>query len=339
MRAELIATDDPRWSSFIRGTSHDFYHLPSYVSLSARQDGAEASALLVTDGQRSMLLPLLLRAIPGSRLDATSPYGYPGPLVSGTDQPEFMNDALGTGLEMLRSSGFVSLFVRLHPILNSVPPQTSGQVVRHGSTVSIDLTAPADLLWRQMRGNHRRDISRSLDAGRRAYFDDTWSHSETFKRLYRSTMDRVSAQAHYFYADEYFDQLRSALGGSLKLCVVEADGAIIGAGLFVETCGTVQYHLSGTDSDFMHEQPTKLMFHFVREWAQDRGDTRLHLGGGVGGADDSLYRFKAGFSSDRHGFHTLRAVLDDEEYGRLVALRGDTPIAHGFFPSYRRSSP
>lgn len=339
MKAELIATDDSRWSAFIQRTTHDFYHLPGYASLSARHDLADAFALLVTDGERSMILPLLLRSIPGSRVDATSPYGYPGPLVSGTDEPEFMNEALEMGMDVLRSSGIVSLFVRLHPILNPVLPETSGQVVRHGSTVSVDLTSPSDRLWREMRDNHRRDISRAVEAGRRAYFDDAWAHFATFKRLYRSTMDRLDAQTQYRFSDAYFDQLRSALGESLRLCVVEAAGSIIGAGLFVETCGIVQYHLSGTDSAFKHEQPTKLMFHFVRGWAQDRGDTRLHLGGGVGGADDSLYRFKAGFSPDRHGFHTLRAVLDHAEYRRLDALAGETPIAQGFFPSYRRLSP
>ena len=53
---------------------------------------------------------------------------------------------------------------------------------------------------------------------------------------------------------------------------------------------------------FQRERPTKLMLHFVRTWAKDRGLRRLRLGGGVGGKEDSLYRFKAGFSTDRHAF-------------------------------------
>ena len=336
MKAELINDADPRWASFLRNSHHDFYHLPAYAALSARQEGGDAAALLVGDGTGTMLLPIVLRSIQGSRLDAVSPYGYPGSLVSGTDDPSFADRALHAGLDLLRSAGVVSLFVRLHPLLNPVPPKGHGRVALHGSTVSVDLTLPSEVLWRQMRENHRRDIRRALKTGLRPAFDDSWTHFETFKRLYRATMDRVSAEARYFFDDRYFDELRSALQERLKLCVVEVDGVIAGAGLFVETCGIVQYHLSGTDDAFTGGPPTKLMLQFVGEWARTRGDIRLHLGGGIGATADSLFDFKAGFSPDRHAFHTWRSVLDEAEYARLESLRGGAPNRDDFFPSYRR---
>ena len=89
------------------------------------------------------------------------------------------------------------------------------------------------------------------------------------------------------------------------------------AGLFVETRGIVQYHLSGTDDAFRDVQPTKLMLHFVRAWARDRGNHVFHLGGGVGGDDDSLLWFKTGFAPAGHSFATLRIVLDEAEYERI----------------------
>jgi hypothetical protein len=64
----------------------------------------------------------------------------------------------------------------------------------------------------------------------------------------------------------------------------------------------------------------------------------LHLGGGRGGAEDSLFRFKAGFSDRRHAFATWRWVVRPEAYERLCAARraagGPEPPA-GFFPAYR----
>ena len=83
------------------------------------------------------------------------------------------------------------------------------------------------------------------------------------------------------------------------------------AALFVETSGIVQYHLAGSDERYSRDRPTKILMNAVRSWAQERGDVRLHLGGGVGGADDSLMHFKAGFSDERHVFQTLRVVVDE----------------------------
>src|SRR5262249_58129106 len=92
-----------------------------------------------------------------------------------------------------------------------------------------------------------------------------------------------------------------------------------GPALGVESGRVVQPPLSAPDRRFRRDGPTKLLLHFVRQWAQERGVRRLHLGGGVGGAEDGLYAFKAGFATDRHCFRTLRVVLDAARYAGLVA--------------------
>ena len=179
-------------------------------------------------------------------------------------------------------------------------------------------------IWAQTRLNHRRDITRAMRLGYTARMDEDWMHFDSFKAMYRATMARRAAEPFYFFEDAYFDGLRDALGNSLHLSVIEKDGAVVGAGLFVETSGIVEYHLSGTADGVRGIQPTKLMMHFVTEWAKDRGNHVLHLGGGVGGTSDSLLDFKAGFSPVRHTFTTLRMVIDEAEYGRLV--RASDPL-------------
>jgi hypothetical protein len=75
----------------------------------------------------------------------------------------------------------------------------------------------------------------------------------------------------------------------------------------------------------------------ARRWAAASGATRLHLGGGVGGAQDSLYDFKGGFGGGRHVFHLWNWIARPEVYGELDAMRrARTPDPSGaFFPSYR----
>ena len=340
LKASLLDVDAPEWEAVLRTARHDFYHLPAYVAICAVQEQGRPRALYVTDDGRTMLLPLVIRGIPGGGIDATSPYGYPGPVGSGTDDPAFLTLALVAGLHLLGELGIVSALVRLHPLLNPLPPKGVGTLVPHGETVSIDLTLPTEMLWAQTRLDHRRGITRAVRLGYVARMDEEWTHLESFKHLYRATMVRRSAAPFYLFDNAYFDGLRDALGESLHLCVVEKDGVIAGAGLFVETNGIVQYHLSGTDDAFRMIQPTKLMMHFVQGWAKGRGNLVLHLGGGVGGEADSLLHFKGGFSPLRHTFATLRMVIDEREYGRLVAAHDpllDPDVRSGFFPLYRRT--
>lgn len=335
----LLDVEAPEWETVLRRARHDFYHLPAYVALCATQEHGEPRALYVSNGERDLLLPLVLRGIPGGGADASSPYGYPGPVGVGTDDPAFLRVALVAGIQILREEGVVSAFVRLHPLLNPIPPAGIGTLVRHGETVSIDLQLPTKELWAQMRLNHRRDITRALRLGYVARMDEDWRQLETFKLLYRATMDRRSAAPFYLFDDDYFDGIRDALGERLHLCVVEIDGVVAAAGLFVETNGIVQYHLSGSSNAFRAIQPTKLMIHFVTSWARDRGDQVLHLGGGVGGGNDSLLHFKTGFSPLRHPYGTVRMVMDEQEYGHLVAARDpllDPGERSDFFPLYRK---
>lgn len=339
MRASILETDAAEWREFLLHAAHDFYHLPGYVRLAAAEEGGVPVALFVEDGPRQLLLPLIIRPIPASaHTDATSPYGYPGPLVITSEDPGFEAEAWRAGLAALREAGVVSLFVRLHPLLNGPPPAGIGEVVLHGETVSIALDAPAPALWEQLRQNHRRGIRRAIQRGLTAREDPTFERFPEFRDVYRATMERRSASPYYFFSDAYFAGLRQALGDALHLIVVELGDQVAAAGLFVETGGLVQYHLGGTHEAFARDEPSKLLFHFASAWASQRGDRHLHLGGGVGGADDSLFLFKAGFSDLRHPYRTLRVVLDAEEYGRLAAARtgaSQPEDLSGYFPTYR----
>jgi hypothetical protein len=351
VKADLIAVGDPRWASVLQRARHDFYHLPEYVALAARHEGAEGVALHVTDGERALLLPVLVRPIAGGDRDATTPYGYSGPVVAGShpaededeDEDDFVERALGAATAMLADQGVVSVFVRLHPLLNHRPPTGIGTVVRGGDTVSIDLTLPDAEQWRQVRGNHRVHINRAARTGREMRFDHAGERLGDFARLYRSTMSRLDATPYYFFGDDYFQDLAAALGDRFRLAFVDVDGELAAAASFVETCGIVQYHLSASDPRMANEGLTKVVIDGVRRWATNRGDTALHLGGGTrGGTDDPLLHFKAGFSDVRHPFHTLRIVVDADAYVRQALASGIPPgdpslsDHSGFFPAYRR---
>jgi ribosomal protein S18 acetylase RimI-like enzyme len=336
LTGRLIAPEDPDWTAVLAATRHDFHHLPAYARLSAEERSGRAVAVHVGDGQRSLLLPLVLRDFDGET-DAVSPYGYPGPLTTDPD-PAFLRLGLAAARQALQNEGVVAAFVRLHPLINTTPVDGLGTVVRHGDTVAIDLTFSPEEQWRRMRSNHRRDVARARREGWAAYVDVGWQHYDTFKRLYRATMDRHAAAGHYYFSDAYFHELRAALGETLQLWVVERGGEVAAAGLFVTTGDIMEYYLSGTDPTSPCPQPGKLMIHEAGVHGSTRGARTLLLGGGLGASGDSLMHFKAGFSPDRHAFSTLRLVIDWDAYRRLAAKHRperDPDDTTGFFPVYR----
>jgi hypothetical protein len=84
------------------------------------------------------------------------------------------------------------------------------------------------------------------------------------------------------------------------------------------------------------------MYDAARLWGTEQGARVFHLGGGVGSKQDSLYRFKAGFSDRVHDFGVWQWVLLPDAYAHLCSARERWNQEHnlqsmspGFFPAYR----
>ena len=112
------------------------------------------------------------------------------------------------------------------------------------------------------------------------------------------------------------------------------------AGLFIEFGGIVQAHLVGTNRTLLALSPFKVLLDDARMWARARGNTVLHLGGGRGGREDTLLKFKGEFSPRRHVFRVGRWVFDQRRYCDLVeARRSGSPdgwvLDASYFPGYR----
>jgi hypothetical protein len=337
----LVDARSAVWSAALETVPHDVYHLPGYTCLEAAREAARPVAFVYTEPGRAFLLPLLVREIPGTALlDATSGYGYPGVACNAPlDEDAFWRRAADALMGSLSEAGVVSCFVRMHPLLPGRLDALArvGDLLQHGHTVSIDLTLSEDEIWNRIRSNHRRQIRAGLKRGLRVEVDN-WSYLPEWVDVYYETMNRVQATAFYYFDRAYFEGLRGAVGECLHLVTVQDDGRVIGGGLFFEHDGIVQYHLGGTRTADLNQQPTKLVFDHVSRWAKARGNRVFHLGGGSGGRDDSLSHFKRGFSPDHPAFFTWRLIPDRaayEDVGRRTggALQDAPP---SFFPAYRR---
>lgn len=334
MTAEIMTASSPAWAEALARTTHDVYQLPGWAVASAEADGGLPCAVVVTEGKATCVASFLRRTITEDLWDATSPYGYAGPVWS----PGLTSDVRATLLQhaaaALREAGAVSWLIRLHPMLEAVEAVADGTVVDHGPTVAVDLTAPSEVRWKSFRSGHRADISRARREGCTVDFDHDLLHIGEFARLYNDTMERIGSSDYYRFGIEYFETLRSALQGRVVLARARLEGELVGAALFTlsDSSRLVGYHLSGSAPMPSNLQPTKLIIEQMQQWAEGHGYRALHLGGGLGAAEDSLYRFKSGFSSWTHRFRTIRFVLDARRYQQLSRGRDSQS---GFFPLYR----
>jgi len=350
----IPATDAARWHEVLSQTDgFDFYHLPEYHWV-AEQNGEGQGVLFVyREASQVAAWPFLLRPVetvagleqPGQGFyDATSVYGYPGPICSSNVRNDTafihrFNLALQGVFKELK---LVSLFSRLHPLLENVALVTGGAVVRLGETVYIDLSLSPAIQLAHYRKSHRYEVRKARQQGIRAYRDQDWVHFDDFVHLYTLTMRKVHADSRYYFDRRYFWRLREALGERLQLFVADYAGRVCAAALFVHTGDIIQYHLAGSDPDYARLAPSKLVLDEARWWGNSLGARFLHLGGGVGSSQDDLFFFKAGFSPLRCPFFVWQHIVLPEIYTRLVDARrvwlaenGLAPTSTDFFPLYR----
>jgi hypothetical protein len=347
-------TQTAAWHEVLRECpAHDFYHLPDYHLLAESRGEGEAVLFARRDEGFTMALPLLTRpawAIDGladvesEHVDATSVYGYAGPIASAEELPPAViarfHEALRRSLLKQRVT---TVFSRLHPLL----PQASlieglGETIPRGRTVSIDLTQSPKAQRAGYRYSLRRDLRLLGERGVTCVADSTTEGRHTFGAIYREAMTRLRADATYFFDDAYFDQLAHALGDAMQVFLCVLDGRAIAGGVFTAVQGIAQAHLTGCLNDVVKISPQKLLYEAGAQWARERGCRHLHLGGGVGSREDSLFHFKLGFSHTTHLFATWQWVVDAAAADSLTAHRTRwmeenhlVPAGADYFPSYR----
>ncbi len=327
---------------------HDFCHLPHYHRVAEQGEEKTARLFVWREAGHLIAMPLLLRpvdpAAPEEWWDATSVYGYGGPITSPAGVPEdvalHFQEALRKALCDLR---VVSAFSRLHPLL----PQCGlldglGECLVRGQTISIDLTQPEEVQWEGYHKKCRISIRKLHQAGFVGVHDRELRHLPEFVEIYHEIMRRVDAQSAYYFDLAYFEMLARELGPALHLFAVFQGREVAAASLATLCGGIMQDFLGGTRDAFLKVSPDRLVVDTERRCAKEMGARVLHLGGGVGLQEDSVFRYKARFSDRRHDFSTWQCVLLPAVYSELCeqkaardAAQNLHPCHSDYFPAYR----
>lgn len=345
MEFKVIELSDPDWDTYIEASYlYDFHHTSCFHEIELKENEKSVMFLGFSNNEH-ICLPLVMKKIPNSDyFDATSVYGYCGPIASKPIEllkKNLLDFFKKEFLNFCYQNKIISVFSRLHPLI----PQKHcfenfGKVIELNKTVAIDLTLPVAEQRRSYRKSNKSEINQLK--GKKGYVFEKIENTDKesireFVDIYLSTMKKVKAKPYYFFDFNYFQKLLNNECFECDLLVTRKDNVIVAGAIFTRTNAIMQYHLSGTKEEFLRDTPMKLILDEARLLGSKNKLKFLHLGGGVGGSDkDSLFHFKSGFSKNFYQFRVWNLIVNENIYQKLVEEKNlrqqDFP---DFFPLYR----
>jgi hypothetical protein len=338
--------------SHFKGT--DIYHLPEYHLLAQAQNEGKAFLFIYQKNGDYAALPFLVKQVShvgGLRdcqlCDATSVYGYPGVLTT-LQEKSVESDYFKIGfqnalVDTIDRLNIVTFFSRTNPLfVTSWLLDGIADIITAGRTVVIDLTKPAAQQLKDISKGHKYDIRNAKKNGVYVIEDNDFQNMDQFMSIYNESMMRVNASNHYFLSEDYYTGLRKFLGNHMRVYFAKIGQEFVSGAIFLCNNGIIQYHLSGVSSKYVRLSGSKMIINEVREWGSKNGFKYLFLGGGLRSTDDSLFRFKAGFSNIRLPFQMVKMIRNHYVYEELSQrhnkwLKDNSfeSIDKEYFPCYR----
>ncbi len=327
--AELVEVEPEHWDGLLaRLGVTDVYLARGYLTASSVLTAGRPALLHLAGEDGDVVFALLLRDDPA---DVVTPYGYGGPVAVGTRPP--VAAFAGAYARWCAARAAVTSFVVYHPLFaNQAQAGPTGfRASALAGTVAWPLTGDDPAAG--MHKHHRRLVRRAAASGLVAAVDPAPTDLAPFVALYDATMRRAGAAPFYRFPDAYWAALLDEVP-LVRVDVRDPEGALVAAVLGMGEPPWLHYHLGGAAEAGRGSGASHLALLTLAEWGRDHGHDTLHLGGGVGGQDDSLLQFKRRFAPDGLRAAAVgKAVHDPAAYARLT---GAAEIDRaGFFPAYR----
>lgn len=277
--------------------------------------------------------------------DITTPYGYGGPYFY-----EYKEENLEKLKEMFNeefknyciNNGIVSEFVRFHPLYDNYRYMTNlMELIPLSDTVYMQLENEEQIMA-DMDGKTRNMVRKAIKNGVTVGKDESLSSINKFIELYYETMDKNSASSSYYFNKDYFKELFDL--GEKKVALFNAyyENKIISTTTILMGEEYIHYHLSAnTDAGYKLAANNLLLFE-VAKWGAENGYKKFHLGGGYGGNESPLFKFKKSMAKNNIvKFYIGKRIYNLEIYNILnKELEDNYPElkndGNGYFPSYRR---
>lgn len=330
------------WDRLVRSfIKYDIYYLSGYVKAFYLHGDGDPFLMYYSSPELRAIYVYMRRptAIEGV-YDSVSPYGYGGVLFEGNTSEENLQVFWTEYVGMMQQKGIVDNFVRYHPVIgNADSLRGISSVIDIGKTIAIDLSSEK-IIFENLTSKNRGKIRKAQKNGVEIRHGRDPELFEQFKEIYRVTMDADDATAYYYFKDDFYRSICQDLADHYEMFYAVFEEKIIAMAIMLFANGRMHYHLSGSLIEYRTLAPTNLLLYEAALWGLSQDFKTLHLGGGLGASDDSLYKFKEGFNRNNSQVFSIgKEIFDESKYGELVALRKSTDPdfdeTSRFFPLYR----
>ncbi|NLY71894.1 MAG: GNAT family N-acetyltransferase, partial [Clostridiales bacterium] len=275
----------------------------------------------------------------GVFFDISTPYGYGGFLIEGEITENSLKKLYNEYSSFCKINSIISEFARLHPLLNNLSVLSSLYDISYlGNSISIELNS-LNQIWHELTSQNRNKIRKAIISSVEIYWGRDPKLFAEFKVLYNATMDKVKATDYYYFQDSFYNSILTDLKNNALMFYAVYEGKIIAMSIILFSNQHMHYHLSASDINYQHLAPTNLLLYEAACWGCENGYKAFHLGGGLGGREDSLYKFKSAFNKNSNTrFAVGKKIFDEEKYQQLVIMRlteAELDSGSGFFPVYR----
>lgn len=308
------------WNQYLTNFENplkDIYYTEEYVKLYESADGC-AYCAVCEENDNVLLLPFIRKQI-GEYYDFETAYGYGGPILNTKDQ-EWIDSALDALQRLFKQEKYVCGFIRFHPLLNNV------EICKHHfpiyfdrNTVAINTEETEEKIWQNQITSKNRNMIRKAQRNGLVYTAEyDFASIDEFVKLYNSTMDRLNAEAFYFFDEKYYQTFCECFKGNAFLGTVRKDDTMICAALFMYSSNYGHYHLEGSNHAFSNLAANNLLLWKTALEFHRLGIREFHLGGGYNSAsDNSLLKFKKSFSGNTKDFYIGKWIFNEAKYAEL----------------------
>jgi serine/alanine adding enzyme len=336
--SELVEVGPEAWDDLLdRLGAGDVYLRRAYLESASLLGQGRPVYLHLAGDSGDVVFPALVRDAQEGFQDVGTPMGYGGPVAAGAEAPAA--DFFDAYERWCAANRVIATFARFHPVLANQRLAEGHWHLEHiGNSIGWRVEQrTAEELLAGMGSHHRRVVRKARSAGVEVVVDEMPRDLRTFVVLYEETMRRRNASPFYFFPDAYWEHLTEALGGALLRADARTEGELVASIVCLAAPPLLHYHLGASSQRGQDLGANHLLFYETAAWAAGKHFARFHLGGGVGGFEDSLYEFKRRF--DPEGAlpaYLGKAVHDAVAYRTLAG--SDEVDYEGYFPAYRRPS-
>lgn len=272
--------------------------------------------------------------------DLITPYGYGGPLIEikqKSNREIFIKTYFEKYEAYCNENNIVSEFVRFHPLeKNYEYSKNFYNVIYNSNTIFMDLSSEEAIENNMI--SKARNMVRKAEKNHLIFEEDKNLEAiNNFIKLYYETMDKNNASALYYFDKEYFYDI-FLLKDKVKLFSVKYLDKVIATSMVLIGKKWIHYHLSANSKIGYKLAANNFLLYNIAKWGNRNGYEKFHLGGGYGGNESPLYKFK--HSMNKNGileFYIGKKIYNKELYKRLVDKKNLTneEKESSFFPLYR----